>query len=506
MKFIIRIMVSVLLIFLMLSIPVSAVDGLTSSVAETYINFNWSYNASFDYVNVSELEEGAPFIDLPIILDGLEDAVYDLYAHGYVFDSPNPLSNLNFETVLWYRNSTHLIGYADGFDADALPQDDRFKLGLDILADGLTADDKLYTLKENGQVTVAYWSGSSWSPTSTTATGVVVGAGGGGAISYEMIIPLTELSGFVTGQDIKFMMERAHTGSNPDVQSFYPTSLTNETNSAVWANATLEESDIYHFLGVSTDPHFNSTGLTPYTWFKHRFDAVNNSAIISTNYSTDITLDVPHYFASGYVHDESGNPIVNVSVHSHNGVIGESTLTNESGYWIGFNFKAANYTIHGQKTGYHDDELDIIVTGNSTNNNLTLTIYNNAELYVKLLEIEELLTVVETAPTEIIKMTYQIFLMLIFIDVLLVWYSFTHTDVSYYTDIITSLMAMIMSILLAYNSVIGVSYYYATQSTVHEIVYTSVPLMAIFVTLALVMMIFFVTKILEINHMEMNKI
>ena len=408
--------------------------------------------------------------------------------------------------MLWYRNSTHLIGYADGFDADGLPNDDRFKLGIDILADGLTADDKLYTLKENGQVSVEYWFGTAWIPTSTTATGAVVGAGGGGVISYEMIIPLTELSGFVTGQDIKFMMEREHTGQNPDVQSFYPTTLINETDGSLWANAPLEAADVYNFVGVSTEPYFNATGLSPYTWYKHKMDGVNDTSIISTNYSTDITFDVPHYFYSGFVHDENGYPIPNATVYSHNGFIEELTVTNESGYWIGYNFEAANYSIHATKTGYYENSIEIIVTGNSTNNNITLRTYTNADLYEKLLEIEDLLTIEETAPTEIIKMTYQIFLMLIFIDILLVWYSFTHTDVSYYTDIITSLMGMIMSVLLAYNSVIGVSYYYATQSTVHEIIYTSVPLMAIFVTLALVMMIFFVTKILEINHTEMNKI
>ena len=184
------------------------------------------------------------------------------------------------------------------------------------------------------------------------------------------------------------------------------------------------------------------------------------------------------------------------------------TTTNESGYWIGYAFREGNYTICANSTCYIANSIDIHVTSNMTNQNITLNnvLVNNCELMEKLLEIEALLDVEESAPTEITKMTYQIFILLMIIDLLAVWYSFTNTDKSYYTDIITSLLAVIISGIISYNSITGVSYYFATQYTVHEIEYTSVSLMVLFASVSIVMLIFFVTKILELTHEELGNL
>ena len=495
-----------LLIILFFLVPAAAFENLSSDIDGTFINFSWDYNVSFYRVDIFELIESAPYADSYIILDGIKDACYDICSHAFVLLTPNPQLSGEYEVVYWFRNNTHLIGYADGFDDDVFNNDDSFRIGIDNTGDGLTIDDRKFILNEDGTTEAKRWGGSSWLPTSTNAQGVVVGQGVAGAIQYEIIIPLYEMDGFVDGVTAKFFMERRCTSLNPDISTFFPNTLINTTDASLWANAYLTIGEEYEFVGNTTDTFYNSTGLTHLTWYKHQFIAVNATTNISTNYSRDITRDVEYFTVSGTIFDDEGNPVENASVWSHNGIITEATLTNESGFYIGYSFVEGNYSVHSNKTGYYENCTDVYVTENITNLNMTLTeiTYTSYEIYEKLLEIEELLTIEETAPAEIIKMTYQIFLILIIIDVLLIWYSFTKTDVTYYTDIITSLLAIVMSALLAYNSIIGVSYYFTTQSTVHEILYTSIPLAVVFISIVLMMLIFFITKILDLTHRELD--
>ena len=482
-------------------------DLITEHLDQTWIKFNWSDYDSADLWNVFELEESAPYSTATFILDGIKDDAYNTDAHAFVLSTPNPVSDLNYETVYWLRTDDNLTGYADGFDADTKSNDDYFKIGIDNTGNGLTNDDRLYKLNEDGTVKAERWTGTQWIPIATNAQGVVVGAGGNGAIQYEMIIPLSELAGFVNGVTSRFMMERECNDLVPTVETFYPTNLINDTDGSLWANATLTATPVYNYIGNTSISEFNSTGLTPYTWYRHQFVTVNGSTNSTPIYSDDITEDVPHYSVSGYILDSiTGNGIAGANVWSQNGFVGEITQSDANGFYEGYNFHSANYSIYANVTGYAETHIDIIVSGNLTNQNVTMTAFEMTDwmLWAKLLEIEALLDIEETAPTEITKMTYQIFILLIIIDLLAVWYSFTHIDKSYYTDVITSLLSVIISAIVAYNSVIGVSYYFATQSTVHEIEYTSISLMILFSSVSLVMLIFFIAKILELTHKELE--
>ena len=376
------------------SVTVQPVQNLvTDELDQTWIQFNWSNYSSADYWNISELEESASKFNGSVILDGLKDSVYDEYAHGFVFDTPNPVHFLDYETILWMRNSTHLIGYADGYDADSQNNDDSFTIGIDGENNNLSNNDRQFILSESGSVIAKRWdnTSSSWLPQATNAEGFVVGAGGGGSITYEMIIPVSEIVGFVDNATVKFFMHRDCSSLNPDVETYYPTNLINDTDATIWDTAILTEGEIYNFIGNTSISEYNSTGLEPYTWYKHRFITINDSEESTPVYSIDITEDVPHYNVSGYILDSFGVGIAGTTVFSRNGVIGEITQADADGYYIGYNFKIGNYSIFGNKSGYVENHIDIYVEQNLTNQNITLQTVNitNYQLWEKLLEIQE---------------------------------------------------------------------------------------------------------------------
>lgn len=375
------------------SVVVQPVQNLiTADFDQAWIRFNWSDYSSADLWNISELEESAPKFNGTIILDGLKDDAYNDYAHGFVFDTPNPVSNLNYETVHWIRNNTHLIGHANGYDNDVLGVDDTFTIGIDGTNDNLTSDDTQWILSESGTVTAKSWNvvSGSWITTSTDASGFVIGAGVGGSITYEMIIPISEINGFVDDSEIKFFMQRTDSSLHPPVVSFYPTNLINDTDTSIWDVVILTDSDVYNFVNSTIVSEYNVTGLAPYTWYKHRIVTINNSIESTPVYSIDITEDVPHYSVSGYIIDTFGNGISGAVVHSENGIIGEITQSDINGYYIGYNFKAGNYSIHGNKSGYADNFTNVYVTGNMTNINVTLSpfIISDWEIYQELLLIQ----------------------------------------------------------------------------------------------------------------------
>lgn len=397
-------------------------DLITEDLDQTWIKFNWSDYTSADRIDVYELEKSIPYVNETITTDGIKDSCYDECAHAFVFDTPNPISNLNYETVYWVRNDDFLHGYADGYDADSKTQDDNFKIGIDILGDGLTTDDRTYELNEGGTVTAARWSGTAWLPQATTASGAVVGAGGGGSIQYEMEIPLSELTGFVNGVTTKFFMERECTNLIPTVESFYPEGV-DTGDSSTWGTAQITATDVYNLIGNTTISEYNSTGLTPYTWYKHKFVNVNGVIDSSAVYSTDITIDVPHYTVSGYILDSiTGDGIAGANVWAQNGYVDEITQSDANGFYEGYNFHAGNYSIHANVTGYAETYIEINVTGNLTNQNVTMTAFEMTDwmLWEKLLELEDAIDGiggVDFTPTEgnyeMLSSTYNMFLLLL---------------------------------------------------------------------------------------------
>lgn len=485
-----RLVVVCILVFMLcfMSPIASAVDPITnlSSIPDLdHILFDWDDAANIDYWNISELEESAPYVNTSIILDGLKDSVYDNDSHGFIVSTPNHISPSDYETIYWFRNDTHLIGYADGFDADSLPNDDSFTLGVDNTGNGLTADDREFILSESGSVAAKRWSGSSWLPQSTSSEGVVLGAGGAGAISYEMIIPLSEMSGFVNGVTARFFMQRADSSQNPDVVAYYPETLINDTDATIWANATLTATENYVFVGNTTTSDYNSSGLTSFTWYKHRVTAINGTNESSGVYSTDVTLDLPKYTVSGYIIDyATGLGIAGATVYAANGIVIEADISNATGYYIGHHFHNGTYRIFANAAGYETNNTTYFTVNgaNITNKNITLV----------------------AAPLS--RMPYQIYMMLISIVILLVYFTFTVSDPEYYTDIITSLFAMLISAIVAHNSIMGVLVLYPLQTEVQYDIITSSPLGIVFAMVSLLMLLIFVTKILDLTHRETDSI
>ena len=372
------------------SVLVQPVQNLTSQVEQTYINFNWSDYECADYWNVSELEESVPYSNTTIILDGNKDVIYDTNAHAFAMHSPNPTTNLDYELVYWFRNSTHLIGWATGYDNDNLPNDDYFLIGIDGGNDNLTVNDRKFILSESGTVTAKRWGGSAWLPTSTNAEGAVVGGGVAGVITYEMIIPISEMAGFVDDATIKFYMERECSSLTPTVETFYPLNLINSTDATIWATAILTEGEVYNYIGNTSISEFNSTGLDLYSWYKHCFITINGTTESTPIYSYDVTAGAQHYSVSGFTKDTLGNIISGVTVFAQNGHVMEATQSDINGYWEGINFHFDNYTVYGNKSGYQENFTNVYVTGNLTNQNITLTAFTitDWEIYQQLLLLE----------------------------------------------------------------------------------------------------------------------
>ena len=398
-------------------------QNLVSIPDVEHIHFDWDNQSNVDYWNISQLIASIPYTPLNVILDGISDACYDSCGYGVVGDSPNPSTDYGQELIYILRNDTYLILYADGEDNDGLPNDDNFLIGIDASNNNLSTDDRKFLLNEGGTVTAKRWSGSAWLPIATNAQGVVVNGGIPGAIQYEMFIPISELdTNFTNGSTIKFFMSRTHTSSNPNVESYYPQRLINTTDATLWKSVNLTPEQEYEFITNVTLSNYTVLGLDVFTWYKHKFTTINGSQESTPVYSTDITGDLPSYSISGYIEDSDGNPINNVSVWLQNGFVQSFGYSNISGYFSGFHVHAGNYTIYANKTCYVENSIDVYVTTNLTNQNITLAnvIVTNCELLNKLDDIEDSIISLsedDFKPTEgnyeMLSSTYNMFLLLL---------------------------------------------------------------------------------------------
>ena len=397
-------------------------QSLTSIADINHIHFDWDDQNNIDYWNISRLVTSIPYTPLFNILDGLEDVCYDLCAYGIVDDAPNPSTDYGIELIYIVRNNTYLMIYADGEDNDAFSNDDNFIIGIDASNNNLTTDDRKFILNEGGTVTAKRWSGTSWLPTSTNSQGVVIGAGVAGSIQYEIFIPISELdTNFTNSSTVKFFMARSHTASNPDDVSYYPHGLINTTDAALWQAVSLTPTQEYEYIANSTLSNYTISGLDPFTWYKHKFTTINGSQETTGTFSTNITGDTPSYSISGYVNDSSGNPISNAFVWLEDGVVQNIGYTNVSGYFSTIHVHTGNYTLWANATGYQQNNIDIIVSGNLTNQNVTMTAFEMTDwmLWAKLLEIEDKIDALSSdfTPTEgnyeMLSSTYNIFLLLL---------------------------------------------------------------------------------------------
>lgn len=105
----------------------------------------------------------------------------------------------------------------------------------------------------------------------------------------------------------------------------------------------------------------------------------------------------------------------------------------------------------------------------------------------------------------ITTMPYQIFMMLIVVDILTIRYSFMKADRDYYTDIITAFMSVIISFVIAYNALIGVGVPHSLAALVQYDITEYAIIGMIAGMFGLLMLIFATTKILDITHTETVK-
>ena len=473
----------------------------------TNVSINWDDYTSADKYSVYEMEDGIPYVNTNPTIDGIKDTIYD-NAHEFLIYAPNPVNPHDYETIYPIRTASGVYIFHESVDNDDKLGDDDAIYYFDLDNNSLTVDDPAWKITNN-IVKKYLWNGASWA---VTGVSNAVGDSTGGGTHYpkhELFIPIDELgANWTNGSTVKVLVKREDSDLSPDVITWFPDGNINNTDTSLWQEMVLNQPNTYDLLANVTLSNYTAIGLTPFTM--HHFALSSWNSTDESSYTTidAITQDIMVYEVSGYVFDDFGSTVAGATVWMQNGFVGEITTSDANGYYKGHNFHVGNYSIYANKTGYAQNFTSIHVTGNTSNVNITLPAYEMTDwiLWNKLLEIEALLDVEESAPTEITKMTYQIFILLIIMDLLAVWYAFTHTDKSYYTDIIASLLAVIISGIISYNSVIGVSYYFATQSTVHEIEYTSVSLMILFSSVAGVMVIFFITKILELTHKELDQL
>jgi amino acid transporter len=156
------------------------------------------------------------------------------------------------------------------------------------------------------------------------------------------------------------------------------------------------------------------------------------------------------------------------------------------GYYLLSGLANGSYEITASKSGYETNSTTTTITG------------SNVE------DVNILLTWIEPSSTSYIP--YQIFILLVIVMITTTGYSFNTEDKSYYTDIITSLLSCLLSLLLAYYSFIGIGFNYALSASVEHEAYTLIPLGILFVCIAVIMLIFFIIKILELGHQELEEL
>ena len=489
------------------TVAVQPPQNLTYISHQTTVDVNWDDYISADKYSVYELVDGFAWSDTSPTIDGIKDAYYD-NAHQFLIFSPNPVNAYDYEPIWAVHTVDGAYFYIESTDNDAKTGDDDTIFYISRNGVNLTVGDPAYKVTDN-QLKKYLWNGADWAVTGVIDAEAASVGGGTFYPKHELFIPVAELGGdWINESTVKVLVKREDSSLSPDVVTYYPYGNQNDTDVSLWQDMKILTYDEYTWLANVTLSNYTATNLTPFTWYYGGITSWNGTTESAMTTGVVITTDIERFTVSGYILDSLGAGIAGATVWAQNGCVGEITQTDANGLYTGYNFCTGNYTIYANKSAYAENYIDIYVSENMTNQNITLTSFEMTDwmLWNKLLEIEDLLTIEESAPTEITKMTYQIFILLIIIDLLAVWYSFTHTDKSYYTDIITSLLSVIISGIISYNSIIGVSYYFATQSTVHEIEYTSISLMVLFGSVSIVMLIFFITKILELTHTEVDQL
>ena len=198
-------------------------QNLSATPTTNSVLLNWSNVTNVDKYSIYELEEGIVWFDTQPVLDGIIDNIYLELSHQFHINSPNPVNNNDFDVLYMGRDAEFVYLSGTAIDNDGLSLDDYARLYIDFTKDGLSTDDLMYQIRENGAASCNGWSGIVWTPCgSSGVTGTTTGAGTN-SIIYELRVPVSELpTNWVNGTNVRMLLEREDTFQNPNVFSYYP--------------------------------------------------------------------------------------------------------------------------------------------------------------------------------------------------------------------------------------------------------------------------------------------
>lgn len=351
-------------------------QSLTATPETTSVLLNWTEVPNADKYSIYELEEGIPWFDTQPALDGVIDDIYLELSHRFHINSPNPVNDDDFDVLYMGRDSNFVYLSGTAIDNDGQSLDDFARLYTDFTKNGLTTDDLMYQIRENGATSCYGWSGAAWAPCgSSGVTGTTTGAGTN-LIAYELRVPVSELpANWVNGTNVRMLLEREDTSQNPNVFSYYPESNINNTDPTLWQDIKLSNTTEFKFLANTTNNFYGEGGLVPFSWYRFGVSAWNGSFETSLSIVNVTTLDTPKYNVSGYVLDlDSGLGVPSATVWIQNGFVLTTTSANSTGYYKLDNIHNGTYRVFGDESLYiQNNTTYFIVSGSDIiNKNVTL--------------------------------------------------------------------------------------------------------------------------------------
>ena len=394
--------------------------NLATTALENSINITWTATPNADIYSIYQKNKSIFWTDETITIDGLDTETSWADAQKFILPSPNFVNVDDYDSIAGLHDANNFYVFVNAIDDDTNNIDDVSTLYGDFLNDGLTTDDGAWEVREDGHINRLRWSGSDWiSAPGSAAVAAVTGAGTS-TITAEFSIPISELgANFTNGSFMPMLWGRECAALNPDIYTYHPTDNTNNTDVSLWEHVNIEASTSGHvFLANTTNLYYNVTGLDVFEWYNFGVSAWNGSQETSDDHVSGVTLDLTEFLVSGYILDADGNGIDSAIVWAKNGLVAGVEQTNASGYYERHLY-AADYTFYANKSGYHTNSIAVSVSGNLTNQNITLSVYSNADLWAKLLEIEDKIDALSSdfTPTEgnyeMLSSTYNIFLLLL---------------------------------------------------------------------------------------------